>query len=289
MNDLLASVSEEATLMARRDAAAAEGLDSAEARRLGGLIVDVVKREVEAEGAGDDVASQPASTWRSRWGRLNGARYIFSLAAILPLLYLSVGPETSAASTATSMDTARPVAAMSSSMDLLTAPALATARPTSALPPTCDSIPIPETPPKVGDIINGGYWARISGDAWTYQVTGVQRQRNLQWGMNRSGNTGYSTATGSWNIVRIRLMNAGKKSRVPYTEDFQIIDQDRREYTVDVGMSVLYNDYNQLSSFDTVVPPGVWIEMGLVSDVPPGADGLLLCIMQAGTMVDLGD
>jgi len=53
MDDLLAAVSEEETLEAQRDAVVAEGVESAQVRRLDRLIVEAMKREVEAEGEDD--------------------------------------------------------------------------------------------------------------------------------------------------------------------------------------------------------------------------------------------
>ncbi len=54
-------------------------------------------------------------------------------------------------------------------------------------------------------------------------------------------------------------------------------------------VSFLYSDYHQLYTFTEAVPPGVWIEVGVVTDIAPDAHGLMLCIEQAGTIVDLGD
>jgi hypothetical protein len=53
MDELLGSVAEEATLEAQRAAAVAEGVDEAEVRRLDRLIIEAMKREVEAEGEDD--------------------------------------------------------------------------------------------------------------------------------------------------------------------------------------------------------------------------------------------
>jgi hypothetical protein len=204
---------------------------------------------------------------------------------MLLLLFVSVGPEASSADAASSPDTARPVSVMLGAVAPLSALGPVAASATATTRPNCDTIPIPESPPKVGDMIQGGYWANVQGDAWTYQVTSVTREKSMLW--NQYGYE--STAMGVWSIVRVRLMNVGTGSSQPYSQDFHLMGRNRTAYRIDRFVSFLYSDYNELSSFTTTVPPGVWAELGLVTDVSPDDHDLMLCILQAGTVVDLGD
>jgi len=283
MDDLLASVSEEATLMAQRDAAAAHGVDSAEARRLGGLIIEVVQREVEAEG--ESVDDRPTKIRRPRSGWLTRSKNLGVVGAIVSLIYLSINPSVPPASAAPSSDPAPVLAAMSSAADPSRAPDLVVASATAVTQPSCESIRRPETPPRVGDIIRGGYWTHLQGVSWDYQVTRVERQKSLQW-----SKWGYeTTAMGVWSIIHIRLRNASDRNGMPYPYDAQIMDESGSMYEVNRRISRLYSDYHQLYTFTETVPPGVWTELGVVTDIAPDAHGLMLCIKQAGTVVDLGE
>jgi hypothetical protein len=284
MDDLLASVSEEATLEAQREAAASRG-DRTEVRRLDGLIVEAMKRGVAAEGHDDGLDNPQARPrgWGSGWRAT--ARYVGTLGVVLSLLFLSVGPGSIAARAAPTIDAAGPVAAMSSSADLSSTSGRVVASATATTRPTCEILPRPETLPKVGDLIEGGYWAYLEGDSWAYQVTSVDRQKSLQW-----SKWGYeSTAMGVWLITHIRLRNSGNREAMPYPYDFQVMGRDGTSYAPNRQISHLYSDFNQLYTFGTTVPPGVWTELGVVTDISPDAHGLMLCILQAGTIVDLGD
>jgi hypothetical protein len=283
MDDLLASVSEETTLMAQRDAAAAQGLDSAEVHRLDGLIVEAMKREVEAEGQAID--DQPRKIHRPGSGWLTRAKYVGVLGAIVSLISLSISPGVPSASAAPSTDVAPAVAALSSPADPYRTPDLVVASATAVTQPSCENIRRTETSARVGDLINGGYWTHLQGVSWVYQVTSVERQKSLQW-----SKWGYeATAMGVWSIVHVRLQNTGNRNGMPYPYDVQLMDESGTMYDVNRRVSFLYSDYHQLYTFTETVPPGVWIEAGVVTDIAPDVHGLTLCIKQAGTIVNLGD
>jgi len=94
---------------------------------------------------------------------------------------------------------------------------------------------------------------------------------------------------GIWSILHVRLQNVGDRNGMPYPYDAQLMDESRAMNDVNRRVSFLYSDYHQLYTFTEAVPPGVWIEVGVVTDIAPDAHGLMLCIEQAGTIVDLGD
>jgi hypothetical protein len=174
---------------------------------------------------------------------------------------------------------------MSSTTDPYRAPDLVVASATAVTQPSCENLRRPETPSRVGDVINGGYWTHLQGVSWVYQVTGVERQKSLQW-----SKWGYeASAMGIWSIVHVRLKNVGDRNGMPYPYDVQLRDESGAMYDVNRRVSFLYSDYHQLYTFTETVPPGVWIEAGVVTDIAPDAHGLMLCIKQAGTIVDLGD
>ena len=147
------------------------------------------------------------------------------------------------------------------------APAVATSAPAK---PTATPLP------KVGDTIKGGNWE--------YQVTKLDQQKTITW--SQYGNK--ADAKGIWQIVHIKLQNVGNQTHPINAWDFEVKDDAGITYKADAMVSMQYSDFSKLSKPMDNYPPGVPAEIGVAFDINPAAKGLKLNLVQAKTLVDLG-
>jgi hypothetical protein len=128
----------------------------------------------------------------------------------------------------------------------------------------------------------------LSSGNWTYLVDDVKKQKTLDW-----SKTWHPTAKGTFVIVAMTVTNTGKENFGLNSWDFELKDSGGVTYKPEtsteasLAMKELGFPVIGLGTTDKV-PPGVPVKTSVIFDINPAASALKLNLVQAKSVIDLG-